>query len=227
MLKKASPKTGSSPPNLDDVRRQSRHRLIGASLLVVVAVVGFPMVFDTQPRPISVDLPILIPAQPAVSPLTPVAAAPTASDAPPADATPAPAPAPAVVVPVKPVAQPAEKPAEKAADKPSAKPPAQAAAPVAEAQTPTKPDASGERFVVQVGASCSKNPVEERFRQLSRHSFRMAAFSVFSVFLNDGVSLIDALVNQFFELVRVHAVEVQDVQAFTLIESQEDVHVFV
>jgi DedD protein len=152
MLKKASPKTGSSPPNLDDVRRQSRHRLIGASLLVVVAVVGFPMVFDTQPRPISVDLPILIPAQPAVSPLTPVAAAPTASDAPPADATPAPAPAPAVVVPVKPVAQPAEKPAEKAAEKPSAKPPAQAAAPVADAQTPPKPDASGERFVVQVGA---------------------------------------------------------------------------
>ena len=148
MLKKASPKTGSSPPNLDDVRRQSRHRLIGASLLVVVAVVGFPMVFDTQPRRIPVDLPIHIPAQPAVSPLTPVAAAPTASEATPADAP----PAPAVVVPIKPVAQPAEKPAEKAADKPSAKPPAQAAAPVAEAQTPTKPDASGERFVVQVGA---------------------------------------------------------------------------
>jgi DedD protein len=152
MFKKASPKTSNATPNIDDVRRQSRHRLIGASLLVLVAVVGFPMVFDTQPRPISVDLPILIPAQPAVSPLTPVAAAPTASDAPPAKATPAPAPAPAVVAPVKPVAQPAEKPAEKAADKPSAKPPAQAAAPVAEAQTPTKPDASGERFVVQVGA---------------------------------------------------------------------------
>jgi DedD protein len=152
MFKKASPKTSNATPNIDDVRRQSRHRLIGASLLVLVAVVGFPMVFDTQPRPISVDLPILIPAQPAVSPLTPVAAAPTASDAPPAKATPAPAPAPAVVSPVKPVAQPAEKPAEKAADKPSAKPPAQAAAPVAEAQTPTKPDASGERFVVQVGA---------------------------------------------------------------------------
>ena len=152
MFKKASPKTSNATPNIDDVRRQSRHRLIGASLLVLVAVVGFPMVFDTQPRPISVDLPILIPAQPAVSPLTPVAAAPTASDAPPAKATPAPAPAPAVVAPVKTVAQPAEKPAEKAADKPSAKPPAQAAAPVAEAQTRTKPDASGERFVVQVGA---------------------------------------------------------------------------
>jgi DedD protein len=148
MLKKASPKTGSSPPNLDDVRRQSRHRLIGASLLVVVAVVGFPMVFDTQPRRIPVDLPIHIPAQPAVSPLTPVAAVPTASEAPSADAP----PAPAVVVPVKPVAQPAEKPAEKAANKPAAKPPAQAAAPAAAAKTPPKPDASGARFVVQVGA---------------------------------------------------------------------------
>lgn len=152
MLKKASPKTGNSPPNLDDVRRQSRHRLIGASLLVVVAVVGFPMVFDTQPRRIPVDLPIHIPAQPAVSPLTPVAAAPTAPEASPADAT----PAPAVVAPVKPVAQPAEKPAdkaaEKAANKSAAKPPAQAAASTATVQTPPKPDAKGERFVVQVGA---------------------------------------------------------------------------
>jgi DedD protein len=160
MLKKASPKTGSSTPNLDDVRRQSRHRLIGASLLVVVAVVGFPMVFDTQPRRIPVDLPIHIPAQPAVSPLTPLAAAPTAPEAPPADAPPAPSPAPAVVVPVKPVAQPAEKPAEKpvekAADKPTtkpaAKPPAQVAVPAAAAKTPPKPDVAGERFVVQVGA---------------------------------------------------------------------------
>ena len=148
MFKKASPKTSNATPNLDDVRRQSRHRLIGASLLVLVAVVGFPMVFDTQPRPISVDLPIHIPAQPAVSPLSPMAAAPTASDAPPADAT----PAPAVVAPVKPVAQPAEKPAEKAADKPSAKPPTQAAAPADAAKTSPKPDAMGERFVVQVGA---------------------------------------------------------------------------
>jgi hypothetical protein len=55
----------------------------------------------------------------------------------------------------------------------------------------------------------------------------MAVFSIFRVFLKDGVSLIDALVNQLFELVRVHAVAVQDVQAFTVIESQEDIHLFV
>jgi DedD protein len=128
MFKKASPQSSNSPQNLDDVRRQSRHRLIGASLLVAAAVFGFPLVFDTQPRPISVDLPIHIPAQPAVSPLTPVAAAPSAPNVPAADT--APTPAPAVVAPVKPVV----------------KPPAPAA------KEPAKPDATGERFVVQVGA---------------------------------------------------------------------------
>ncbi len=146
MFKKASPKSGTPAPNLDDVRRHSRHRLIGASLLVVVAVVGFPMVFDTQPRRIPVDLPIHIPAQPAVAPLTPVAAAPAA---PPVQAAaPAPSPAPAVVAPVQPVAKPVEKPAEK----PAEKPPVKAAAPAATAKAPSKPDVAGERFVVQVGA---------------------------------------------------------------------------
>ena len=144
MFKKASPKTSNATPNLDDVRRQSRHRLIGASLLVLVAVVGFPMVFDTQPRRIPVDLPIHIPAQPAVSPLTPVAAAPSATEAPAPEPAPtptaAPAPAPAVVAPAKP------------ATPPVAKPPAKAAAPANAAKTPAKPDAKGARFVVQVGA---------------------------------------------------------------------------
>ncbi|CAN1537361.1 cell division protein DedD [Burkholderiaceae bacterium] len=141
MFKKASPKSGTPAPNLDDVRRQSRHRLIGASLLVLVAVVGFPMVFDTQPRRIPVDLPIHIPAQPAVSPLTPVAAAPAAPAAPAAEPTPA--PAPVVVAPVKPAEKSTEKSAEEPANQPAVKPTAKATA---------KPDAKGARFVVQVGA---------------------------------------------------------------------------
>ena len=148
MFKKASPKTSNATPNLDDVRRQSRHRLIGASLLVLVAVVGFPMVFDTQPRRIPVDLPIHIPAQPAVSPLTPTAAAPEAPPAPAVQAAaPAPTPAPVAAAPVKPVAEPAEKPAGKPAVEPVAKPAEKSAA-----QSPSKPDAAGARFVVQVGA---------------------------------------------------------------------------
>ena len=36
-------------------------RLIGAVVLVIVGVIGFPLVFETQPRPIPVDIPIEIP----------------------------------------------------------------------------------------------------------------------------------------------------------------------
>ncbi|MBV8248253.1 MAG: SPOR domain-containing protein, partial [Comamonas sp.] len=37
------------------------HRLIGAAVLVLIGVVGFPLLFDTQPRPIPVNIPIEIP----------------------------------------------------------------------------------------------------------------------------------------------------------------------
>ena len=39
----------------------ARQRLIGAVVLVIIGVVGFPLVFETQPRPIPVDVPIEIP----------------------------------------------------------------------------------------------------------------------------------------------------------------------
>lgn len=64
------------------MRRRARHRLIGAALLVLVGVVGFPLVFDTQPRPIPVDTRIEIPDRDKVAPLVvpaPVASAPVAS----------------------------------------------------------------------------------------------------------------------------------------------------
>jgi DedD protein len=43
---------------LDLLRQRARHRLIGAAVLVVAGIVGFPMVFDSQPRPVALDLPI-------------------------------------------------------------------------------------------------------------------------------------------------------------------------
>lgn len=77
--------------NIEVVRRRARHRLMGAVVLVLVAVVGFPLLFDTQPRPVAVDTPIVIPDRQSTSPLTsstpvPVAQAPakpllSASDA--------------------------------------------------------------------------------------------------------------------------------------------------
>jgi DedD protein len=61
-----APGTGES---IELVRRRARHRLIGAVVLVLLAVVGFPLMFDTQPRPVAVDTPILIPDRPTTTPL--------------------------------------------------------------------------------------------------------------------------------------------------------------
>lgn len=57
------------PQSIEAVRRRARHRLIGAAVLVLLGVLGFPLLFDTQPRPISVDIPIEIPAKNLVAPL--------------------------------------------------------------------------------------------------------------------------------------------------------------
>jgi DedD protein len=43
--------------------------LIGASVLVVLGVVGFPLLFDTQPRPVSVDIAVDIPDRASAKPL--------------------------------------------------------------------------------------------------------------------------------------------------------------
>jgi DedD protein len=87
------PSKRSRTPQAESVevmRRRARHRLIGAAVLVLVGVIGFPMLFDTQPRPIPVDIPIEIPDRNKVAPL--VVPAPVAEA--PAQAKPAPAPAP-------------------------------------------------------------------------------------------------------------------------------------
>lgn len=57
---------GDEPPaspaeSIDDMRRRARHRLIGATVLVAIGVLGFPLVFDSQPRQVQVDIPIQIP----------------------------------------------------------------------------------------------------------------------------------------------------------------------
>ena len=55
--------------SVDDMRSRARHRLIGAAVLVVLGVIGFPILFDSQPRPIPVDVPIEIPDRNQVAPL--------------------------------------------------------------------------------------------------------------------------------------------------------------
>ncbi|MCU0764248.1 MAG: SPOR domain-containing protein, partial [Hydrogenophaga sp.] len=81
MIKSRSASTGpvpAPPQSIDAIRRRARHRLIGASMLVLVGVVGFSLLFDTQPRPLAVDIPIEIPAKSAPAPTPLPLEAPTA-----------------------------------------------------------------------------------------------------------------------------------------------------
>ena len=57
------------PESADVLRRRARHRLIGSAVLVLAGVIGFPLVFDTQPRPVAVDLSIEMPGKTVVKPL--------------------------------------------------------------------------------------------------------------------------------------------------------------
>jgi DedD protein len=52
-------------------RTRARRRLIGAAVLVGVGIIGFPLLFETQPRPIAVDIPIEIPSREGTPPLGP------------------------------------------------------------------------------------------------------------------------------------------------------------
>ena len=85
----SAPPTGSNAltESMEVVRQRAKHRLIGSAVLVLAGVAGFPLLFDTQPRPIAMDIPIEIHGKNTVKPLT----------------MPAPAPA-AVVTPVPPAA---------------------------------------------------------------------------------------------------------------------------
>lgn len=60
----------AAPQSLEAVRQRAKYRLVGASVLVLLGVIGFPLLFDKQPRPIAVDTPIDIPDRNKVPPLT-------------------------------------------------------------------------------------------------------------------------------------------------------------
>lgn len=156
--------------SVEAMRKRAKHRLIGAAVLVLLGVIGFPLLFDSQPRPVAVDIAIEIPDKNKVKPLVATPAVPSAARSSTASAVieeradpPKPVAAPvATVAPVKPVAKPVEKTADKPADKPAEKPvekpiakPVDAGAKaqaLLDGKEPEKPTAAPGRFVVQVGA---------------------------------------------------------------------------
>ena len=155
------------PESFEAMRRRARHRLIGAGVLVLIGVVGFPLLFDTQPRPIAVDIPIEIPDRNKVKPLpvpaqsaaqapvvsglvtpAPVSAPPLAASPPLAESNPEAKPE------TRTEAKPPEvKPEPKVAAKPDSKPDDGAKAmALLESRPGSAPVAADGRFVVQVGA---------------------------------------------------------------------------
>jgi DedD protein len=132
-------------------RTRARRRLIGATVLLGIGVVGFPLLFETQPRPIPVDIPIEIPRKESAPPLVlPSARAPAAAPSPPAAAAPAPLPEPAVAAAPATASASAQRTAppvitERAADQgreraaPASAPAARTAAAPASAPAPRSP----------------------------------------------------------------------------------------
>ncbi|MEJ8857335.1 SPOR domain-containing protein [Variovorax robiniae] len=145
--------------SVETMRRRARHRLLGAAVLVLLGVVGFPLLFDTQPRPVAVDIPIEIPDRNKVKPLPlPAVPAPTTSATPGKDAsTRVAAVAPGggmiteaadgtEIAPSKPVADAAPKPEAKpeAKAKPEPKPEAKPEAKPEVKKAEVKPEAKPE-----------------------------------------------------------------------------------
>ena len=154
------------PESADVLRRRAKHRLIGSAVLVLAGVIGFSLVFDTQPRPVVVDIAIEIPEKISARPLAlPVSSVPIPlSVVVTTPASPAAVPVTSVsrlagekvaasasltaeeeIVPSKPKPVVANKPpiATKLEEKPVL-PPSNRPAPRTEAKTDSKPAAAGE-----------------------------------------------------------------------------------
>jgi DedD protein len=186
-----SSRTG--PPHesaaVTQARVHARRRLIGAAVLLLLGVLLFPLVFETQPRPLSLDLPMVVapgkggaasvaaPA-PVVDTAAPPATVPAAM--PTAGVRPAP---PMIIETAQPEPQTAPLPAPQATP-PTAAPPAAAvpapqpaATPAAAASKPAataaaaaataSQDAAG-RFVVQVGAFADDATVRQTRQKVEK-----------------------------------------------------------
>lgn len=164
-------------------KKRARRRLIGATALVLAAVIGLPMIFDSEPRPISQDITIQIPPRDKAPPMNaspmPLPPAPAAS-AEPAGSSSAASANPATV-PAKAEAKPADNvPAASETDS-TAKDKAATVAvgekrvdslvdkPGASASEATRSaDKDKSRYIVQVAAVSNKAKVDELLQKLKR-----------------------------------------------------------
>lgn len=130
----------AEPDAVAAARTRARRRLIGATVLLGIGVIGFPLLFETQPRPVPVNIPIEIPGKDGAPPLVLPAAAPlSAASAAVLDETPAGAP-------VRPDQVAAAEIVERAADQGRDVPP------------PAKAAATGAAVATAAAAAAAKPP---------------------------------------------------------------------
>ena len=158
--------------SVEVMRRRARHRLIGASVLVLVGVIVFPLLFDTQPRPVSVDIAVDIPdranSKPMVDTSTKAKPLSAAAGLDPKEEVVAPEKPEPVVVAKAPEVKPAE--AKQADVKPADAKPVEAK--VAEVKTTeAKADSAG-RFIVQVGAFSEEAKANDVRAKIEKAGFK-------------------------------------------------------
>lgn len=191
----ASTRSVESADEIAMARARARRRLVGAAVLVIAGVIGFPLVFETQPRPVPVDIPIEIPRKDGAPALnmpparvatgqasTPLVAspreeapAPPAAEGPREGVTPAPmpgsAPAQKPAAPVEPKKPAAEPEAARAKALLEGKPEPKAEAKLAAARpVENRPEPAREngRFVVQAGAFADAGAAREMRARLEK-----------------------------------------------------------
>lgn len=153
--------TVPQPESVEVMRKRARHRLIGAVVLVLAGVIGFPLLVDKQPRPVAVDIPIEIPDKSKVKPL--VAPEPVASA--PAVAVPAATPAPAktaIITETKPEAKAEVKPEPKVEAKAETKPEVKAEAKPADKATDKAAKAPADTGAKAQALLEGKEPLKEQ-----------------------------------------------------------------
>jgi len=141
------------PESVEAVRRRAKHRLIGSAVLVLAGVVLFPFLFDQQPRPVSVDIPIEIPDRNKVKPLNlPAATPPAAAETVITASPPAPAQEFEEILPATPSSASVSAPKPVPTPEPKVDQAAKAQA-LLDGQVPPKAGADvAARYIVQVGA---------------------------------------------------------------------------
>jgi DedD protein len=155
----AAESPAAEPDAVAAARTRARRRLIGAAVLLGIGVVGFPLLFETQPRPVPVNIPIEIPRKDGAPPLAPPRPSPALSAASAAvvvaDAEAPPARPPEITERAADAGRevPAPAPVDRDAVAAAAKPPAAASRPAPPASRPaapptaaatTKPDADAD-----------------------------------------------------------------------------------